>query len=91
MNKTELINAVAAKTKSTKKDAGIAVEAVFDSIQEELAKGGKVQILGFGAFEVRARKERQGRNPQSGGALTIPAFNIPVFFRRKSIERLCQR
>jgi len=86
MNKAELISAVSAKTKGTKKAADATIEAVFDSIQEELAKGGKVQIIGFGTFEVRARKERKGRNPQSGEALDIPASKHPVFSAGKALK-----
>jgi DNA-binding protein HU-beta len=86
MNKAELISEVAATTKSTKKAADIAIEAVFESIQEELASGGKVQIIGFGTFEVHARKERTGRNPQSGEALQIPAANHPVFTAGKALK-----
>jgi DNA-binding protein HU-beta len=86
MNKMELVNAVAAKTKETKKATDAAVDAVFESIQEELAKGGKVQIIGFGTFEVRARKERTGRNPQSGEAIQISAANHPGFSAGKALK-----
>ena len=86
MNKTELIDSVSAKTKGTKKAAGIAIESVFECIQEELAKGGKVQIIGFGSFEVRARKERAGRNPQSGEAIAIAAANHPFFSAGKALK-----
>ena len=86
MNKTELIASVAAKTKSTKKAAGIAIEAVVESIQKELAKGGKVQLIGFGTFQVRARKERKGRNPQTGKPISIPASKHPVFSAGKALK-----
>ena len=86
MNKTELIASVAAKTKSTKKAAGIAIEAVVESIQKELAKGGKVQLIGFGTFQVRARKERKGRNPQTGKPISIPASKHPVFSVGKALK-----
>ena len=66
MNKTELIASVAQKTELTKKDAEKAVKAVFDTVAEELAAGGKVQVIGFGTFEVRERAAREGRNPQNG-------------------------
>mgnify|MGYP000293762252 CR=1 FL=1 len=66
MNKTELVNAVAEKADFSKKDADKAVAAVLDSITDALAQGDKVQIVGFGTFEVRARAEKQGRNPQNG-------------------------
>ena len=86
MNKTELIASVAAKTKSTKKAAGLAIEAVVESIQKELAKGGKVQLIGFGTFQVRARKERKGRNPQTGKPISIPASKHPVFSAGKALK-----
>ena len=65
-NKAELVSEVAAKTKLTKKDVSEAVDAVFEAIQEDLAKGEKVQLIGFGTFEVRDRAARKGRNPQTG-------------------------
>ena len=69
-NKAELIEKVAA---ATDKDATLAVDAVFSSIQEALANGEKVQLIGFGNFEVRTRAERKGRNPQTGEEIKIPA------------------
>ncbi len=66
MNKSELISVVAEKTGFTKKDTEKVVNAVFDGIGEALAKGDKVQIIGFGTFDVRDRKEREGRNPATG-------------------------
>ena len=86
MNKTELIASVAAKTKSTKKAAGIAIEAVVESIQKELAKGGKVQLIGCGTFQVRARKERKGRTPQTGKPISSPASKHPVFSAGKALK-----
>ena len=65
MNKTELVNAVAEATELSKKDAASAVDAVFNTIQNTLAKGDKVQLIGFGNFEVRERAARKGRNPQT--------------------------
>ena len=65
MNKTELINAVAEKTELSKKDADAAVSAVFEAVTEALAREEKVQLVGFGAFEVKTRAERVGRNPKS--------------------------
>ena len=65
MNKTDLINAVAEQADLTKKDANAAVDAVFESIQSSLSKGEKVQLIGFGNFEVRERAARKGRNPQT--------------------------
>ncbi|MFS8652443.1 MAG: HU family DNA-binding protein, partial [Caldibacillus sp.] len=79
MNKTELINAVAEATDLSKKDAGKAVDAVFDTILNALAKGEKVQLVGFGNFEVRHRAARKGRNPQTGEEIEIPASKVPAF------------
>lgn len=78
MNKTDLINAVAEQADLTKKEAGSAVDAVFESIQNSLAKGEKVQLIGFGNFEVRERAARKGRNPQTGKEIDIPALFQPV-------------
>ena len=86
MNKTELVAAIAAKTKCTKRAAEMTVEALLETFTAELAKGEKVQIIGFGTFEVRARKARKGRNPQSGEALDIPAANLPVFTAGKALK-----
>ena len=79
MNKTELINAVAAKAEISKKDADKAVAAVLASIEEALAKGEKVQLIGFGTFEVKERAARTGHNPQTGAAIEIAASKIPSF------------
>lgn len=78
-NKAELIDSVASATGLTKKDATAAVDAVFGSIQDSLAKGDKVQLIGFGNFEVRARAARKGRNPQTGAEIQIPASKVPAF------------
>ncbi|MBR3816050.1 MAG: HU family DNA-binding protein [Clostridia bacterium] len=79
MNKTELINAVAAKAEITKKDADKAVAAVLAAIEEALVKGDKVQLIGFGTFEVKERAARTGHNPQTGAAIEIAASKIPSF------------
>ena len=79
MNKTELINAVAAKAGITKKDADKAVAAVLASIEEALAKGDKVQLIGFGTFEVKERAARTGHNPQTGATIEIAASKVPSF------------
>ncbi len=79
MNKTELIMAVAEKTEMSKKDADQAVNAVLDTIIETVAKEEKVQIVGFGTFEVRSRSERQGRDPRTNEPMTIPASKVPAF------------
>ena len=79
MNKIELIAAVAEKTGMTKKDAERAVAATFESISASLAKGDRVQLSGFGIFEVKERSARVGRNPRTKEAIEIPATRTPVF------------
>ncbi len=79
MNKTELINAVAAKAEITKKDAEKALAAVIGSIEEALVKGDKVQLIGFGTFEVKERAARTGHNPKTGAAIEIAAAKVPSF------------
>ncbi len=79
MNKTEFINAVAAKEGIEKKCAEKAVNAVFATIADALAKGEKIQLVGFGTFEVRERAEKQGRNPRTGEVMTVPASKVPAF------------
>ncbi len=79
MNKTELINAVAAKAELSKKDADKAVAAVFAAIEEALVKGDKVQLIGFGTFEVKERAARTGHNPQTGATIEIAASKVPGF------------
>jgi DNA-binding protein HU-beta len=86
MNKTELVASVAEKTGFTKKDAEKAVEALFSSVSDALADNDKVQIIGFGTFEVKAREERKGRNPQTGAEITIPASKNPVFKAGKGLK-----
>ena len=79
MNKTELVAAVAEKTALSKKDSEKALNAVIEAIKETLAAGDKVQLVGFGTFEVRERGERKGRNPQTNEEITIAASKTPVF------------
>lgn len=86
MNKTDLVTAVAEKTELAKKDAEKAVNAIFASIEEALAKGDKVQLVGFGTFEVKERKERTGRNPQTKEQIVIPASKVPGFKAGKSLK-----
>lgn len=86
MNKTDLINAVAAAAELSKKDSGKAVDAVFEAIQDTLAKGDKVQLIGFGNFEVRERAARKGRNPQTGEEIDIAASKVPAFKAGKSLK-----
>ncbi|QKG84319.1 HU family DNA-binding protein [Kroppenstedtia pulmonis] len=88
MNKTELIAQVAEQTKMTKKDATQAVDAVFDAIEEALKSGDKVQLIGFGNFEVRERAARKGRNPQTGEEIQIPASKVPAFKPGKALKDL---
>ncbi len=88
MNKTELIASVAAKAELTKKDAEKAVKALFDTIGEALAKEEKVQVIGFGTFEVRTRAERIGRNPRTKEEMTIPASKSPAFKAGKQLKDL---
>lgn len=86
MNKTELINAVAEKADISKKDADVAVNAVFGAITDALAAGDKIQLVGFGTFEVRERAEKQGRNPRTGEAMTVPASKLPAFKAGKALK-----
>jgi DNA-binding protein HU-beta len=86
MNKTELIAKVAEATELTKKDAARAVDAVFDAISEALRNGEKVQIIGFGHFEVRQRAARKGRNPQTGEEINIAASKVPAFRPGKGLK-----
>ena len=79
MTKVELIASVAAEAGMSKKDAEKAVNAALAAITEELKNGGKVSLVGFGTFEVRARPERQGRNPQTKEPMTIAASKLPAF------------
>ncbi len=87
MNKADLISSVAEKTGFTKKDAEKALNGFMETIKEELVAGGKVQLVGFGTFEVRDRKARQGRNPRNPGeTIDIPASKAPVFKAGKSLK-----
>ena len=86
MNKTELIAAVAEKAEISKKDAEKAVKAFTDAVAEELAKGGKVQLVGFVNFEVSERPAREGRNPRTGETMTIAASKTPKFKPGKALK-----
>ncbi|MFE8702671.1 non-specific DNA-binding protein Hbs [Cytobacillus sp. FJAT-54145] len=86
MNKTELINAVAEASELSKKDATKAVDAVFDTILNALKNGDKVQLIGFGNFEVRERAARKGRNPQTGEEIEISASKVPAFKPGKALK-----
>lgn len=86
MNKTELIAAVAEKEEISKKDAEKALKAFTDVVTDELVKGEKVQLVGFGTFEVSERAEREGRNPKSGEPMTIAASKSPKFKAGKALK-----
>lgn len=86
MNKTDLINSVVEKSELSKKDATKAVDSVFDAITEALTDGDKVQLIGFGNFEVRERAARKGRNPQTGKEIDIPASKVPAFKAGKALK-----
>ena len=86
MNKVDLVSAVAKQAELSKKDAGLAVEAVFDAISEALEKGDKVQLIGFGTFEVRQRKAREGHNPATQKAIKIPASKSPAWRVSKQLK-----
>ena len=87
MTKTELIDKVAELAKITKKDAGVAVASVFDAITDALANGDKVQLIGFGSFEVRLRAARDGHDPQDPKkVIHIPEKKVPVFKPGKALK-----
>lgn len=86
MNKADLIDIVAKKAELTKKDAGIALDAMVESISASLAKGEKVTLVGFGTFDVRDRKARTGVNPQTKDKIKIPASKAPVFKAGKDLK-----
>ena len=86
MTKTELISAVAEKTELTKKDSEKAITAILETITETLEKGEKVQLVGFGTFEVRERAERNGVNPQTHQPITIAATKAPAFKAGASLK-----
>lgn len=90
MNKSDLVNKVAEACNLTKKDAAQAVDAVFDAITESLKSGEKVQLIGFGNFEVRERAARKGRNPQTGAEIDIAASKVPAFKPGKALKESVQ-
>ena len=91
MNKSELIAAIAAKTGETKKDAEATLNAFIDVVTDALVKGDKVQLVGFGSFEVRKRAARKGRNPQTKEEIKIPASKSPVFKAGKALKELVNK
>ena len=92
MNKTELIEKVAKKTGMTLKDSKVVVDAIFSTVPKqgiiasELKLGKKVQITGFGTFQIRKRKKREGRNPQTGEPIQIPATKFPAFSAGRALK-----
>ena len=86
MNKTQLIDVVATKTGMKKKDAEAAVNAVNEAIAEALAAGDKVQLIGFGTYEVKTRAARDGRNPKTGETIKIAASKAPAFTAGKALK-----
>ena len=86
MNKSELVAAVASKTGATKKDSEAFVNAFTDVVAGALRKGDKVQLVGFGSFDVKKRAARKGRNPQTGAEIKIPASKAPVFKAGKALK-----
>ena len=86
MNKTEFIAAIAEKAELSKKDAEKALKAFTDVVEEELKKGEKIQLVGFGTFEVSERAAREGRNPQTGATMKIEACKVPKFEPGKALK-----
>ncbi len=86
MTKAELIAAIAEKSGMTKKDAEKALGATIETITDTLAKGDKIQLVGFGTFEVRERKAREGINPQSKAKIKIPATKVPAFKAGRALK-----
>lgn len=91
MNKSDLIAAMAAKTGETKKNAEATLNAFIEVVTEALEKGDKVQLVGFGSFEVRKRAARKGRNPQTKEEIKIPASKAPVFKAGKALKDLVNK
>lgn len=87
MTKTELVVAAAKKAGLTQKDTDKALGALIDVVTEALAKGDKVQLTGFGTFEVRAKAAREGRNPRTGAAIAVPASKAPAFKAGASLKK----
>jgi DNA-binding protein HU-beta len=91
MNKHELVDAISKETETTKKAAEEALNAMLDAITASLKKGDKVQLVGFGSFEVRKRAARKGRNPQTGSEIKIPASKAPVFKAGKALKEVVNK
>ena len=88
MNKAELVSMIAAKSNLTKKDSEMALNAFVETVQGALKKGEKIQVVGFGTFEVRARAARNGVNPRTKQSIKIPASKAPVFKAGKALKDL---
>jgi len=86
LNKTDLIGEVAGKAEITKKDAEKVINAFFTTVEDALKSGDKIQLIGFGTFEVRDRQARKGRNPQTGAEIDIPAARVPAFKPGKALK-----
>jgi len=86
MNKEQLVERVAQQTGLSKKDANAALDAALDAITTALRRGEKVTLVGFGTFQVRERKAREGRNPQTGERIRIPARRVPAFTAGKELR-----
>lgn len=91
MNKQELISAMAEKANLSKKDAEAALNAFISSVEGALVKGDKVQLIGFGGFEVRTRAARTGRNPQTGAEMKIEAAKVPAFKAGSALKALINK
>lgn len=88
MNKGELVDAIAKRADVTKKQADAVLSAALDSIMEAVSEGDKVTLVGFGSFESRERKAREGRNPKTGDKMEIPETTVPAFSAGKSFKEL---
>lgn len=86
MNKNELITTATSKTELPKKTMEKALNAILQSIEEAMAKGDRIQLVGFGTFESKPRKAREGRNPQTGETIQIPATRVPIFKAGKTLK-----
>ena len=91
MNKQELVSAMAEKANLSKKDAEAALVAFIGSVEDALKKGEKVQLVGFGSFEVRSRAARTGRNPQTGAEMKIAAAKVPTFKAGSGLKELINK
>ena len=91
MNKSDLVTSIADKSELSKKDAEKALNAFLESVEDALVEGDKVQLVGFGSFEVRQRAARKGRNPQTREEITVPASKAPVFKVGKALKELVNK